>query len=698
MRWKWVLIGIVGLLLVVVGVGYLVVTNYDVNRLKPQLAQVVKEHTGREVVFGGDIDVKPGLVPAFVVENVSFQNAPWGSRPELARVKRLEVQVALWPLLRKEIVLQRLLLVQPDILIETDQAGQSNLRLSTRVTEPSTAPGQAPSQGEITLPQLLINQIRLEQGRLTYKNGQTGTTHVVDLQKLLVTGSEPGEPVKIALQGAYNTQPFEVEGTVGALAALSTPGTPWPVTIRATGGGATVMVDGTIQDVLHGRGLAMHVTAQGTSIAALLKLVDVNNVPELGPFQVSFTLADPNGTLAVQQLQVALPNLALRGTGEVRLAGPRPQFTASLASEKMDLRPLLAVAEKRQPPGTNTPAAQRDRLFSQTPLSLPGLQHADATIELRAKQLLTPRLALDDLAVHLVLQDGLLTVKPVQARMGGGELAGEVKLQPAGREVQVALAIKAHKVDVGHMVRELQVTDVFEGKLDATVDVRGKGSSIAAIMAGLHGQTALMLGKGRLDNAYIELIGADLGASLFRLVNPLKQEQPVTEVNCLVSRFDIQNGIARSTALVFDTRNMIVVGEGQINLKTEALDLSLKPAPKEGPGVSGIGKIGLSLSELAKPLKLGGTLARPSLRVDATQAALAVGKSLGGAVLFGPAGIAASLLSGSSAGNENACLTALEAGKSGVTSPRTGPLDDVKDILEKVPKGLGGDLKKLFGK
>ena len=425
MRWRWVFIGVVGLLLAVVVGGYLLVSYYDFNTLKPQLAQVVKAHTGRELVFGGDIDVKFGLIPAVVVENVSFQNAPWGSRPELARVKRLEVQVALLPLLRRDIVLQRLLLVQPDILIETDHSGQSNLPLATRKTAPATAPRQAPRQDETTVPLLLINRLRLEQGRLTYKDGQTGKTHVVDLERLSATGDGPGEPIKLALQGAYNAQSFEAEGTLGALAALSSPSTPWPFTIRATGAGATVTVDGTMQDVLHGRGLAMHITAQGASIPAVLKLVDVNHVPELGPFQVSFTVADPAGTIEVQQLkaevgsedvvhlrlagaikdvraqqgldvrftmqgkdlqslqtlvgrplpvpgpfevsgratdrgrlayqvadlQAVFPSLALNGTGEVHLAGPRPQFTARLAAERMDLRPFFLQRKSPNPPG-----------------------------------------------------------------------------------------------------------------------------------------------------------------------------------------------------------------------------------------------------------------------------------------------------------------------------------------------------------
>ena len=280
--------------------------------------------------------------------------------------------------------------------------------------------------------------------------------------------------------------------------------------------------------------------------------------------------------------------------------------------------------------------------------------------------------------------------------MGGGSLDGSMQLQPRGKTTQVVLAVKMDQVDVGRMAKELQVKDILEGKLAATIAVQGQGDSVAAIMAGLNGKTAVVLGKGRLDNMYIELLGADIGASLFRLVNPLKQWQQMTEINCLVSHFDVKDGIAQSAALVLDTRNMSVVGEGQVNLKTEALDISLQPSPKEGAGVSGIGKVGLSLSELARPFKLGGTLAHPSLAVDMRQVALTVGKSVGGTLLFGPAGIATALSSGNHGGHENACVQAIEAAKAGVKPTGTKSLEGLKDNVEKTTEGLGTRLKKLF--
>jgi uncharacterized protein involved in outer membrane biogenesis len=619
---------------------------------------------------------------------------------------------------------------------------------------------------------LTVNQVQIDNGHLTYTDGQTGKTHAVILEHLRMAGAGPQDAVTVALQGTYNRRSFKGEGTVGPLAALATPGTPWPLAMQVAIGEVTVTVDGTFQDFLHARGLSLAITAQGPSLASVAQLADVRHVPEIGPFKVSFAITDSGGTLAVQQLeaevgnvdlarltlagaiqnvlapqgievrftlqgkelgslqqftetllplagpftisgqaadigrkayrlsqlQATFANLDVSGTAEVHLAGTRPQLTARLSSQQVDLRPSLSPVPGpgEQQTRTTAPTTKRDKVFSRAPLPLGSLQLAKATLEISVRQLLTSRLALDDFTLRLVLHDGHLVVQPLQARLGGGSLDGSIQLQPRGQTTRVVLAVKMDQVDVGRIARELQVKDILEGKLAATITVQGEGDSIAAIMAGLDGKTAVVLGKGRLDNVYIELLGADIGASLFRLVNPLKQWQQMTEINCLVSRFDVRDGIAQSAALVLDTRNMSVVGEGQVNLKTEALDLSLKPSPKEGPGVSGIGKVGLSLSELTRPFKLGGTLAHPSLAVDMTQAALTVGKSVGGTLLFGPVGIATALLSGNHGGHENACVQAIEAAKAGAKPAGTKPLKGRKDNTEMTTEELGRRLKKLF--
>ena len=100
MRWKRLLVIAALVIVALIVTGYAILISYDFNKLKPQIARAVKEATGRELKIGGDIKVKLGLSPAVLVEDIRFQNASWGSRPDLAKVKRMEMQIELFPLIR----------------------------------------------------------------------------------------------------------------------------------------------------------------------------------------------------------------------------------------------------------------------------------------------------------------------------------------------------------------------------------------------------------------------------------------------------------------------------------------------------------------------------------------------------------------------------------------------------------------------
>jgi len=151
MRWKWIL-GIAAAVVVGCFIAiYIIAASYDYNKLKPQITGLAKEYTGRELTLGGDIKLGIGLYPTLKVENAEFQNVPWGSRPAMAKIERLEVQVELLPLISGVIKVKRLTLLKPDVLIEKDKSGKTNLEFDVPVQK---EPEPKPEKREETIPVL----------------------------------------------------------------------------------------------------------------------------------------------------------------------------------------------------------------------------------------------------------------------------------------------------------------------------------------------------------------------------------------------------------------------------------------------------------------------------------------------------------------------------------------------------------------
>jgi hypothetical protein len=526
---------------------------------------------------------------------------------------------------------------------------------------------------------------------------------MIDSLTAAVAGVE--SPIKLKLKGTFNGEALELAGTLGPLEALTNPDKPWPLHLTGNVVGANLNIDGQIKDVPAQRGIELSFAAKGKDLGSLGKLTG-KPLPVKGPFDISGRITDPAAkTYKISGLKMVFGESDLGGTVEANMAGKRPKLTAALSSQKMDLRSLLPEGKgPDKAAGKTREASKADRIFPDDPLPLDALRQVDAAVKIQAGKVLLPQLAINDLIVEMILDGGRLTIMPLKAEIGGGTLDGRIDLQPQGKVGELTALLKVDHLDVGRMLKELNKEDVLEGSLDADIDLKGTGGSVAALMGALNGKTALVMGKGKINNKYIDLLGSDLSSSIFRLVNPVKDEASYTAVNCFVSGFRIKDGVADTTALVLDTSRMGVVGGGTINLKTEKLNLSLKPVPKEGVGTSKSGKLALSLSELSKPFKLGGTLAQPSLAIDPTETAMALGKVLGGVALFGPKGATGAPV-GAGPGDKNPCLTAIEAARKGVKpseveKPGKGkgaPGEAAGGGKESVPD-LGKELQKIFGK
>ena len=344
MRWKWIkwVLGIfVVLIIALIIIVYAVLSSYDFNSLKPKIAGAVKEATGRELNLAGDIDLDIGLFPSLVFEDVTFQNAPWGSRPDLAKIRRFEVQVALLPLITGNIEIKRLILMEPDILIETDKTGKSNIAFENTKKVHPVGPEEGAPAKEIKLPSLAFKEVRIEKIQLTYKDGPTGNSHSMKFESLTTGAADMDAPISLVLKGSYNDNPFEVKGTLGTIAALTDPLRPWSIKLKAQVGGVTFTADGSIMDPMNGKGLSLAVTVEGRSVPDIAKLANASGLPDIGPFTAGFKVSDPGVKIyKISDCRITLKANKLEGSMEISLAGEKPSLKAVLSSQGLDLRPV----------------------------------------------------------------------------------------------------------------------------------------------------------------------------------------------------------------------------------------------------------------------------------------------------------------------------------------------------------------------
>jgi hypothetical protein len=267
-------------------------------------------------------------------------------------------------------------------------------------------------------------------------------------------------------------------------------------------------------------------------------------------------------------------------------------------------------------------------------------------------------LAFRDVLLDIRTKDANLMTEELKFIIYGGSVDGRFRLNLQGRTPTLATEIRINQLDLGSMLDQLGIKQALEGKLDAEISLEGHGNSTADLMAGLNGDIFIWIGEGKLHDQSLGTLQKYLGRDVLRLLNPFEKKSDNMAVNCLTNKTKINDGIA-GCKLMVDTEQTILLAAGEVNLKTENLNFEIQPKPKKGYGQSGLGTISFSLKRLSKPFRLGGTLAKPSLKMDLIRTAVTIGE-FAGAFALGPAGFAA-LLTDVSLGKKDLCTETMKA-------------------------------------
>jgi hypothetical protein len=683
------------LIIVICVTGILIyLSSYDLNYLKPIIEKAAIDATGRKLTIQGDIYFHVGWPPGICITEIMMDNAQWSKKPHMLKVGKLEVDLEILPLLHKIVHVKQLTLNDFNLSVEINKKGKSNLNFETVQQKQAE---KVHVSRDIDIPQLGFNQICLKNILLSYENANEPNQLSLTLNQINAKSNGMDAPVHMDIIGEYRNHQFDIQADAGSIHCLLNAQENFPLTITAQGAGMSLTALGNIQDVMAFKGVQLQMLCKGTQFKQFLEMTGMS-MPLDGPYHFQLGLIEKQNKQYKSAVDISLGNNKLKGLGEILLNRQRPGIKLVFQADTIDFRPFISA----KPRSKNISHPDTERLFSNQPLITGPLSKIDFIGMFNIQTLMTPRLAIHDIHTKVQLSPETIEIKPFTARIGGGKIAAQLKIKHAS-QIKIFTNILTQDMNVGQMLKELGISDMFDGVLDFRVHLATQGRSLNSWMSSLDGYVSVYMENGKLYNQYVNMLGGELSSNLIRLINPLKKNQ-YTHVNCMATRFDMTNGRANTTIMMLDTDQMRVIGNGHISLDNETIDISIRPLPKKGLDTGRLGKFSLSLSELAKPFKLGGTLKKPELKLDYNQAAWTIGKTIGGVVLFGPVGIAASLISGV-ADNKNPCeiaKTVVQTGKypEGAHANKSmiqKTKDSVQQGINNVGKKIGDTFNKLWG-
>ena len=550
--------------------------------LRPWVEDYASKAIERRVTIG-TLKIGWGNPLSLEVTDLKVANAPWGSVPDMISIGSLSALLDPWSISSRVPKFQKLRTVKPVIVLERDKDGTGNWKFA----------GAGPSSpDQFALVPKYRNQFstlldfEMKDGMVSYK-GVSSYRLQVDLHEVTIQSAGDDQPVKLAVDGAYNGTPVKLTAETDSFLALRDKSHPFGANLSMAAASATVLFKGTVMDPLNFDGVEGPIEIDAKKLGDLLKVfsTDIGINPPLllaGAFKHGgdhWEITRSKGKIATSAF-----------TGDLVLdEGPRGKpdnVSTTLRFGDLDLNPLLAGGKLGGVPADLNAVSLRID-------PNPGT-NIDANID--AKQLTYAKTRVADFGVHLKLVSGAATLNRLTLAFAGGKIdASGSAVSVAGGTYVVARGALSD-ADAALLARYV---DALAGKLTGRVDggfnVDMTGDTLGNAMRAGRGHAVLGMVQGSVSRDLMEKLSTDLR-------NLFGNGKGSAQVACLLGIVDLRNGLAVISPLKLRSTAGTLIGGGRVDILGKRLDITIQSESAT-----------TGLFALDIPIRISGSFANPSI-------------------------------------------------------------------------------------
>jgi uncharacterized protein involved in outer membrane biogenesis len=520
--------------------------------------------------------------------------------------------VKLLPLLTGHWNLPLLDLEQPTFWLFVGKDGQGNWHTAKTNGQPTRLPP--------------IEHFIINSGRLGFVDLSRNLRISGLLQSSETAGRKPGGAFSLIGRGTENGHPFLLTIRGDPLLNLK-PNQPYGFDSDIRAADTHVITNGVLSKPFDFGQVKAAMTVSGGDFANLYDLTGLA-LPNTPPYRLSGDLVRNGTRYSFTRVHGRVGASDLAGDFKVDRIEGRPNLKADLHSHSLNIYDLGSLVGAPKPGAgaalDKAQAAQRraeGRMMPDATLNVARVRSTDATLHYTADQVTAQGvLPMKAVLLDLKLDHGVLTLSPLNFSLPRGAVTSKIRIDARTDNP---------KDDVDVRVTNAHLEDFFkgganaplQGLLEARAQLHGVGDSVHKAASTADGAVALAVPNGKIRKLFAEGLGID-ATNVLGLY--LAKDQSDTGVRCAIADFSASHGVLTARNVIIDTDRVQARGQGDVNLATESLNLSLTGHPKK-----------LRIGHVMAPITLTGQMRSPKVGVKAGKApaqaaaAVALGATLG---------------------------------------------------------------------
>ncbi len=487
-RWPFALAILIAIVIGVPAAFILFGVPVNLGFARSEVEKAATSALGREVAVEGSMELVPALWPTVEVKGLRIANPPPWAGTDFVRVDLARLQLGLLPLLSGNIHLGEITAEGVTVHLERNAEGEVNWQFDPRDAAAQPTPEIDTGSDDDAAPPFQfvgLDEITLRRIEVSYKDGDTDETTVFALDDLI--GEAPrGEPVDVTIHGSIQRQPYTVSIEGGPLAGLATAQEPWPAKLTAEIGGASLQVEGVLDEALEGKAVDLSFKLAGNRLEDL-EAVAGTALPPIGAYGLGGRVRGSATAYGLTELEGTFGDTALTGEVTLDISDKRPRLSGALAIAVLDLGPFLLDAPERKPTPDEAPAeaSTSDPEFSTGDIELGKLQLVDVDFNLSIGRVANAPGEISDATLSLKIEGGVLAA-PMSVSIGEVPFSGAVEIDAAGEIPELNLSLRAEQTDIGKLAVILAGAEGIEGRIEnAEFTASGRGTNPRTIIDGL---------------------------------------------------------------------------------------------------------------------------------------------------------------------------------------------------------------------
>jgi uncharacterized protein involved in outer membrane biogenesis len=559
----------------------------DLGYGRTLLVRYIASRAGRPIEVKGVLRTQLlSLRPRLIAEQVTIGNPPWVPAGTIARVGRLSAVFKL-PGFDHPGGIIELELQSASLNLARDALGRANWQVTD------------PAKGRVEKNSPIIRVLSMPGAQVVLADAQRHLNFVGTVSVADPVGSGTPPPLRLEGSGQLNGRPISLQLTADPLATASHR-KPYHFSYAERSGDSHVEGTGVLPQPFAFDIVDTLFAAAGPDLKDLYFLTGISLL-DTGPYTLSGTLSRRITRTVFSPLQVTSAGSEMHGSVSIDSASGMPQFDLDLNSRMLRLSDLGARAAGRAT-GDDPPL-----LLSNAMLSLNVLRTGATKVKFHANQVEVGHLALQAVSAAATIDHAVLKIAPLVADALGGHISASLTLDATHDPPAAQANLTITDLQLQKFAKKDPEHPPVAGAAQVRIEVTGSGTSLHQVAASANGTVKVQVPHGAIRESLAELSGIDL-RGLGLLLAKDKQEIPV---NCAVATFAAHDGLLTAQNLVADTDSVLITGEGQVHLDSEALDLHIHGQPKH-----------LRLFRLRAPVLVHGTLLHPSVGVEGAKPTL----------------------------------------------------------------------------